>query len=187
MKFIHSLIFIVSLCGTGVATAQNNLLIDDDANRADNPSLGTTNNGLTWTEGGISASPDINSNLIQFDANGANGIDYATVDLSSLSPAWNAVLTDNTGIIEWRFNMRIVSNKLTGFNSGGNGVAFVLAANSPDLSLGEGYAVVLGNPGAAKPVRLVHYTGGLDDNANLTNIMFAGDFSAGEFLAVFVQ
>ena len=168
MKSVYAFL-LSAVCCWGVSIAQNNVLINDNANRPDNASLGVTNNVLSWSEGGISASPSITANQIQFDANGTNGTDYATVDLSTLSPAWNSVLTNNTGIIEWRFNMRIVTNKLTGFSNGGNGVAYVLASNSSNLTTGEGYAVVLGNPGTIKPIRLVRYTGGLDDNANLTN------------------
>lgn len=72
----------------------------------------------------------------------------------------------------------------SGFDASNYGNAFVLGATNADLTLGNGYAVVLGQSGTTDNVRLVSFTGGLDGNSNLTNVIVgSGDFGD-EYLAV---
>ncbi len=76
-----------------------------------------------------------------------------------------------------------------GFSSGNYGVAFVLAGNNTSAAtLGDGWAVVLGQSGTVDPIRLARYTGGIQ--GTLTNVITASsvlnDVGA-EYLSLEVQ
>ena len=78
----------------------------------------------------------------------------------------------NGGVVSWTFNMRQIRGEPSGFNSSNYGVAFILAGQTAtDNTTGSGYAVVLGGPGALDSLRFVRYTGGLNADSDLTNII----------------
>lgn len=100
----------------------------------------------------------------------------------NLYTTYNPVITNAGGVITWAFNMRQIRADPSGFNGGLYGVAFVLGGTNNDFLDGNGYAVVLGQSGGTDPVRLVRYTGGLDLDSNLTNVISSGGDFADEFL-----
>lgn len=86
-----------------------------------------------------------------------------------------AGLTDNTGKILWAFNMKQIRSTVGGFDAGSYGIAYILGCTNSDITLGNGYAVLLGNnTGSAttnRTPRLVKFTGGLDANVNITDLI----------------
>ncbi len=158
-----------------------------------------TLNGSTYTytttaggDGGASIASNIL--VITNDASGtANtaGRTFVTVPLSSFASPFDTTLSANAGTLTWSFNMRTTRTTPSGFDSGNYGMAFVLAGTSSDFTMGNGYAVVVGNSGTPDPVRLVRYTGGLDANANLTNIITGtapvADVASAQYLSVSVS
>jgi trimeric autotransporter adhesin len=75
----------------------------------------------------------------------------------------------------WTFNAR--TNRTTnpgGFDSNLYSLAVVLGATGGDLTQASGYAIAYGNAGTPDPIRLVHFTGGLDADTNLTTLVSSG-------------
>ena len=135
----------------------------------------TVGNGWTETET-TSSGAQINTNQLQLGST-TTGKDYIIRSIFSSN------LNTNTGVITWMFNMRQSTTDPGGFASGSTGLAFVLASSGTDLTTRNGYAVALGQSGSADALRLVRFAGGLDADANLTNIISGSDF-ANEYLAV---
>lgn len=101
-------------------------------------------------------------------------------------------ITTNTAKIIWAFNM--VQNRSTvgGFDAGSYGIGYILGCTNTDITLGNGYAVVLGNNTGTASVnrtpRLVKFTGGLDANANLTNVISGNTLTnAYDYLSIKVE
>ena len=145
-------------------------LLVDDFNR---PSSDVVGNGWTEFETAGPSSVRVQSPRLRMSSSVA-GRDR----ISRVTPGtYKTTLDSNVFLMEWAFSMRISECCQTGFNSGGNGLAVVLAGSTPDLMSGVGYAVVLGEPGSGpQRLRLVRYTGGLSSNAALTDIISTGDF-----------
>jgi len=151
-------------------TASATTVYSDDFNRASLGAGWTTT--ITAGDGGAS----IVSNILQLtnDASGAanaNGRVYTTVPTSTFSSPFNQVLSSNPGLISWSFNIQQIRTDPSGFDTGSYGAAFVLAGTNSDFMAGNGYAVAIGNSTTTDPIRLVRYTGGLDLNSNVTNII----------------
>lgn len=163
----------------GIAHHARPQIVVDDFNRPDNAVVG---NGWTENESAAPGSTAITSNGLMMKA-GVSGIDY----IAKPTPgSYNPILAANGCLLTWQFNMRMTRLNPTGFNPGSFGSAVVLAGSHADLREGVGYAVVLGSAsGTIDPLRLVRYNGGLDANANLTDIAAHGDFG-NEFLSVTV-
>ncbi|AXT18764.1 T9SS C-terminal target domain-containing protein [Flavobacteriaceae bacterium AU392] len=125
--------------------------------------------GSEWTEVGGNSS--IVNNELTIVSAGASGLDYVFQNVSS---AYNTNLGSSSDIVTWEFNMRKNVGNPSGFNSGQTGGAFILGSTDSDITQGNGYAVVLGGPGANDEIRLVSYTGGIDANSNLTDVIAAG-------------
>jgi hypothetical protein len=114
-----------------------------------------------------------------------NGWIYCFKDLTT-NTSWNQTLSNN-GLITWTFNMRQIRPDPAGFSSGAYGIAFVLASDSINVTTtGKGYAIVLGQSGAADAIRLVSFSNGLQNSptnlitSNTTNLT---DFGT-EYLSV---
>lgn len=164
----------------GVTTlCQGALVFSDDFNRA-------TLNGGTYTYtttvtgmGADGAASIVGSDRLQLSNDGtgaANAIGTVgvTTPTSAFSSPYNSQLNQNAGLVTWTFNMRQIRTDPSGFDSSEYGVAFVLGATSSDLTSANGYAVVLGQNLSTDPIRLVSFTGGLDANANLANVISGG-------------
>jgi len=88
---------------------------------------------------------------------------------NSVSGHFNPTLSNSAGLVTWSFNMRQIRTIFAGFDANSYGVAFVLGATSPTLAtVGDGYAVVLGNAGALDPIRLVGFTYGIQSLGTAT-------------------
>ncbi|MBK8500279.1 MAG: proprotein convertase P-domain-containing protein [Flavobacteriales bacterium] len=148
----------------------------DDFNRSNSNTVGGG-----WTEvqsnGNAAAGARVNGNeLILQEPNNNTGREYVW---QSAPTSYSSTLSQNNCTLTWAFSFRQTEDQaeLTGFDNGDDGFAVVLAGTASDLTTGNGYAVVLGEAGNTDRLRLVRYTGGLDADANVTNIISAGDFA----------
>ncbi|HZV70500.1 MAG TPA: T9SS type A sorting domain-containing protein [Saprospiraceae bacterium] len=162
----------------------------------------------TWTETGqIGISPwSVNRSGVDYgarrntspsqlelsnDVTGAaqsNGWVMVSVPTTVFGAPYNPVLSANTGVITWTFNLRQIRTDPSGFDLGNYGVALILAGETAtNFSTGNGYAVVIGQSGATDAVRLVSYVTGLNPNSGLTDILTSngtlGDIGA-EYLSI---
>lgn len=157
------------LCFTGAAFAQE---VVDRFNRANSNTVG---GGWTETEtGGSGAS--VNGNGLRLQRTGTgNNRQYVT---RTTPGTYNTTLNQNNCTLTWAFSFRQSESEgeLSGFDAGDDGMAVVLAGSNANLTLGQGYAVVLGETGNTDRVRLVRYNNGLDADVNLTTIVQAGNF-----------
>lgn len=97
----------------------------------------------------------------------ANGWAFGNASTSSFSAPYTTTLSSNTGLVTWTFNMQQIRTDPAGFGVGSYGVAYVLAGSSATAATaGNGYAVVLGQSGTTDPIRLVHYTTGIQGTLN---------------------
>lgn len=115
-----------------------------------------------------------------------NGWVYASTATGSFTAPYNTTLNANAGLITWTFNMRQIRTDPAGFGLGSYGVAFVLGSTSTDVAtMGDGYAVVLGQSGATDPIRLARFTGGLQ--GTLTNIITSNTAGLTDFGANYLS
>jgi len=176
----HLLILFVLLAGL---TSLNGQVFSDNFN---------TITSATWTETGqIGISPwSVFRSGVDFGARrntspsqlelsndvtgvaNANGWVMVSVPTTAFGAPYNPVLSANTGVITWTFNMRQIRTDPSGFDLSNYGVALILAGETAtNFSTGNGYAVVLGQSGATDAVRLVSYVTGLNPNSGLTDII----------------
>lgn len=151
----------------------------DNFNRA-NLTVGAPTTYTTTTVGGDGGASILNNLQLELtndsSASGnANGRVFVTGLTSDFGGGYNRVLSANTGqVIEWTFNFRQSRLSPEGFDTGSRGVAVVLGSTSGDLMTANGYALAYGQPGTPDSIRLVRFAGGLDANANLTNVISSG-------------
>ena len=164
---------------------QTGLVLLDNFNRANSTTLGSTPTGSTsllWSETETVASGlQILSNQLQAGSTTV-GREVALVNLSGLS-SYPTTLSNSVVTVQWAFNFRNTRTDPSGFDAGNFGIAFILGMSTSNYTTGDGYAVVIGESGNSNPLRLVHFTGGLDANANVTNIISGGNYGA-EYISV---
>lgn len=144
-----------------------NWVLIDDFNRANNNTVGNS-----WLEKeSTAAAAKIATNGLSLNSVSLDGREWVYRTMSQYTTAG---LTDNTSNITWAWNMVSNRSSLSGFDSlsaGWNyGIAFVLGTTSSNIATGNGYAVLIGQS-STDPIKLVRYTGGLDANANTTNVI----------------
>ncbi|MBL7950898.1 MAG: T9SS type A sorting domain-containing protein [Flavobacteriales bacterium] len=137
----------------------------DDFNRPDNTAVG----GF-WTEGGASGGVILTNQLRMTAPTAANGREWIMMADSSYYQTAGG-LSSNTCMLTWAFNLRFSRSDPSGFDASNYGAAVILGSTDANPTLGQGYAVVIGNSSTPDPVRLVRFNGGVDANANLTNIV----------------
>ena len=151
----------------------------------------STNTNVAWTASGVinssawsvARSGDDwgarrNTSPAQLElTNDASGIGnvlgwvFAYTNTGSFAAPYNQVLSLNTGLITWTFNMRQIRADPAGFTGTSYGVAYILGSTAtPTATSGTGYAVVLGQSDTLDPVRLAKFTNGLKETT-LTNII----------------
>ena len=143
------------------------LVLLDDFNRADNPTVGS---GWSETET-ITTGAAIVSNQLKL-ASATSGREFIA---QSLATNYDPTLTNNGRVLTWAWNMQQTRSNPTSFDASSYAVAYVLAGSSSNLLTGTGYAVVVGNSGQPDPIRLVRYANGTA--STLTNIV-VGDVDA---------
>ncbi|MFA4921613.1 MAG: T9SS type A sorting domain-containing protein [Candidatus Neomarinimicrobiota bacterium] len=168
---LFAVLFTFGLGGMCKVVGQTSVFTDDFS----------TNQDMTWTTSGqigsstwyVNRSGDDwgarrNTNGILELTNDAdtstnvNGWVFAYTITSDFSSPYNKVLSSNPDLITWYFNLRQPRTDPAGFGSKNYGVAFILSGSSVTAnSLGNGYAIALGQSGDSDPLRLVKYTGGL--------------------------
>ncbi len=160
------------LAGGGLQAQQ----LVDNFNRVNSNTVG---NGWVEFETAAPASVRVQGNRLRMTSTTA-GRDYA----AKVTPGtYFHTLDSNRFRMEWAFNLRQSNLDPMGFANGRIGAAVVLAGSNLDLMSGNGYAVALGQPGTADPIRLVRYSGGLSSDAALTDLITVGDFGR-EYLSV---
>ncbi len=88
------------------------------------------------------------------------GYALASSPISAYIAPFNPILTSNTYIIGWNFNIR-TSLPATGFGTGFDNAAVILACTDPNTrSAGNGYAVTF-DPTSPTDLQIIRYTGGL--------------------------
>lgn len=127
--------------------------------------IGTSQWTVTRSGGDFGAKIDAGmltlSNDISTAAN-VNGWVAASTSTTNYSSLYKPVLSQNTGVVSWSFNMRQMRANPSGFASGKYGVAFILAGTPGTTnSAGKGYAIVLGQSTTTDPIRLATYANGL--------------------------
>lgn len=166
LRLFASLFLLVS---ASMAFAQE---VVDRFNRANSNTVG---GGWTETETAASGA-SINGNQLRLARTGSgNNRQFVT---QTTPGSYNTTLNQNNCTLTWAFSFRQSEDdgELSGFDSGDDGMAVVLAGSNANLTLGQGYAVVLGEGGNTDRVRLVRYNNGLDADANLNTIIQAGNF-----------
>ena len=149
----------------------------DDFNRPDNNTV-----GLSWVETQTVSptSATVNTNVLRMSS-GTAGRDYVTYDVSAM---YNTVLSSNTGLLEWAFNMRQSRADPSGFDAGNYGIAFVLGATTNNFLTASGYAVVLGNSGSGDNLRLVSFASGVATNLGLSAVINPANDFGSDYLTV---
>lgn len=180
--------FTMSNCAT-IATniagpGTYNWILIDDFTRANNNTVGNS-----WIEKESAATgAKITANALELNSVSLNGREW---NYRTITQYTTAGLTDNTGNITWAWNMHPNRSGLSGFDSltaGWNyGVAFILGTTSSNITIGNGYAVVIGQS-STDPIKLIRYNNGLDANANITNIIAStGTYAGTEYFSIKVQ
>lgn len=116
----------------------------------------------------------------------ANGYAFVSTPTTSFASPYNTTLASNPGMVTWIFNMRQIRADPAGLAAGSYGVAFVLAGTATTTqTVGTGYAIALGQSGAADAIRLIKYSAGLATSTNIITSNTAGltDFGA-EYLSI---
>ena len=173
--FIVVLAFCLVIFTGTISLAQSVLL--DDFNRTNSNTV-----GLSWAETETVAGTGaiVNINLLKMGSTTA-GRDFVSYDVSTM---YNTVLSTNTGLLTWAFNMRQTRLDPSGFDPSNYGIGFVLGSTSGNFLTGSGYAVVLGNTGTADNVRLVSFANGMISSAGISAVIApATDFGA-EYLTI---
>lgn len=170
-----------------LSSGAGDIVLFDNFNRANSNTLGNPSSSplLTWGQTGTSAvSISITDNQLKMGSSTA-GRDVALVDLSAIN-GYPEILNTSTMEMQWAFNMRQTRTDPSGFDANNYGIAFILASSSFDYKTSSGYAVVIGQSGSTDPIRLVHFSNGLDLNSNIINIISGGDYS-NDYLSVRVK
>ena len=170
-----------------LSSGTGGIVLFDNFNRSNSNILGNPSSSplLTWGQTGTATgSISITDNRLKLGSSTA-GRDVALVDLSGIN-GYPEVLSTSTMDMQWAFNMRQTRADPSGFDASNYGIAFILASSSFDYATASGYAVVIGQSGSTDPLRLVHFSNGLDLNSNLTNIISGGDYG-NDYLSVRVK
>lgn len=145
----------------------------DNFNRNDSNVIGQPSSfsSLIWnkTETISGTSIGISSGRLKMLST-SGGMDFAYIDLSGLY-GYPATPKNAGTIMQWAFNMRSSRANPSGFDNANYGIAFILAAGSSDFKTANGYAVIIGNSNTPDPLRLVYFTGGLNANSKISNII----------------
>lgn len=154
----------------------------DDFNRANNNTVGIPSSGgsTAWTEtetGDGSRLRIDNGTLVLSNCNvspasGGNGVEQAQFNGTG---KYATTFANASGELVWLFNMKSTRNTPSGFSNSTNtyGGAVVLGSSKSDFgdAAANGYAVIIGNQGTPDPVKLIHFTNGLNDNSHISDIV----------------
>ena len=176
-KFSFTFMFYLLFFLTFNISAQTTVFVDDFNRAALSPGgspettyvISNTGSGnAAYTENSIQLRLSGATQAAPTGVAGRHAVFGALTDFSS--PFKSKLNENSSDSIVWTFNMRYNYNgNLSGFNAGNRGYAVILVADGNDITTANGYAVV--NGGESPTVgryRLIKFTGGLDDNANIT-------------------
>lgn len=167
----------------------------DDFNRTDNNTVGIPSSGgsTAWTEtetGDGSRLRIDNGTLVLSNCNvspasGGNGVEQAQFNGTG---KYATTFANASGELVWLFNMKSTRNTPSGFSNSTNtyGGAVVLGSSKSDFgdAAANGYAVIIGNQGTPDPVKLIHFTNGLNDNSHISDIVVSNYTGETGYLSV---
>ncbi len=142
--------------------------------------------GGNWAEFSTDATENaiIFSNQLKIETGATNGRDYVYQDVNAL---FETIYDNASSLLVWEFNMRISRSNPSGFGLGSYGAGVVLGTDNNDFTLGNGYAVVLGESGSTDNIKLIQYTDGIDLNSNFTDIITDNNDHGNEYLSIRVS
>ncbi len=152
----------------------------DNFDRGTNTNVGIPSSGgvTAWTE---LENSDVNRASIQTNqlrlANCISGSCGTTREAISfdMSSKYSTIFSSSNSTMEWYFNMKQsrTGGNLFGFTTGDYGVAFIIGSNESDIrtSTADGYAVIMGEAGTADPIRLVHFSNGLENYTSIIDVL----------------
>jgi len=155
----------------------------------------------TWTEdeSGTSCSPSnsiirTSGNALELsNCNQGNTVSCGTSSNKQISfnmtGRYPTIYDNSPEVLEWYVNLshdRFAASGLSGFASGGYGVAFIIGSTEADFNSGmaQGYALIAGETGTPDPLRLVSFNGQPGNPTYLINSTV--DFTDGKKLSVHV-
>jgi len=179
MGKIKKLLLVISILTSFLGLGQTTLFSDNFNTSTgaawDNASyIGTSTEWLVNIAAGTDFATKIDGNLLQMtndrSATGNSNGWVFSWRLPSEANGFSKTLGNSTGTVIWEFNMRQITTNPAGFGTNTYGVAFILGGTEANAAtVGNGYAVVLGESGTTDPLRLIRYTGGLRGTG--TNIL----------------
>ena len=178
LMVLLSLIIVFSLCYTQTTVffddfSDNLSLLWTTGGQIGSSSFYVNRKGIDWgarrsTLGRLDLSNDISG------ASNAGGWVYTYILTGDFIYPYEQILSSNTGLINWIFNIRVNRSNLAGFSTNNYGLAFILAGSTTSpFNTGSGYALVLGNILTPDPFRLAKYNNGL--SGTLTDIITGWD------------
>ncbi|MDQ3021909.1 MAG: endonuclease [Bacteroidota bacterium] len=174
----------LSAVTSGSAPNVSSVLLDN-FNRSNNNVLGNTllSGSLLWQESETinPTSINLNSNHIKQLSTTA-GREFANVNMGGIN-GYPIQLSSSGSQLTWAFNMRQSRLDPSGFDNSNYGVAFVIGKTNPDVTSGNGYAIVLGQSGSTNAIRLAKFTNGMNANSKFVNVISSGNYS-NQFLSI---
>jgi hypothetical protein len=90
-----------------------------------------------------------------------------------ISSKYSTNFSSANATLEWYFNMKQsrIGGDLSNFGAG-YGMAFIFGANESDIrnNTVDGYAVLMGESGTSDPIRLVHFTNGIENYTSIIDV-----------------
>ncbi|MCF8464753.1 MAG: lamin tail domain-containing protein [Flavobacteriales bacterium] len=172
--------------------------IFDHFNRADNNTVGvpSSETSATYTELGtgdgsrqrISNNQLLLSNCNSDGLNSGNGYERVSFNMSN---RYETTYNDAGGVLNWKFNMRCTRPSPSGFPGTANvyASAVILGSSQSDFAnaSASGYAVIIGNQGSPDPVKLIRFAGGLNAEANVTDVAVSSQTGETNYFSVNVS
>jgi hypothetical protein len=163
---------------TSFTTINSSFTAFDNFDRPNNNAVGIPSSmGVTppsWTElESDVTNANITSNALKLTscntcAAGREAISY------DMSAQYATTFGFANASLQWHFNMKQSrsTGDLSGFAASDYGMAFIIGANEADIrsATADGYAVIMGETGAADPIRLVHFTNGINNYTSIIDV-----------------
>jgi hypothetical protein len=190
------LLFVLAGIYNAPAFGQATAVKFEDFNRANNSVVDLPSSGGTqaWLETESASSNNyrvrIENNMLALGsfnnltpAAGSAATEQVSFDVTN---RYATIFNQAASNVTWHFNFRQSRISPSGFGTGFYGVAYVLGSTEANFTSANasGYAVVIGNANSPDPVKLVHFTGGLNANSNLTTIITSTEENATTYYSV---
>lgn len=155
----------------------------DHFNRPDGYVVGIPSSGgsTSWTETESGDGTKIQlfngmlllDNCVASDPSGSSGGTTTERIAFNVENHYETVYNNGGGTLNWLFNMRSNNSNLSGWAGSAYAMAVILGCDQADFTAAgsDGYAVAVGNSGTTDYIKLIHFTNGLNSDANVTDIV----------------